>query len=214
MHTSRRLNSESTFIDKNYHFLSNFYNKKKIFKPYLYFRKTHMIFKKNQPLNFSYFLYRCNENYNGFVAFFLFLQKFDMKKLTIFLFLGFSILAFSQEKEILKVLHTQQSAWNKGNLEEFMSGYWKNDALLFVGSSGPTYGWQKTLDNYKKTYPNKEKMGVLEFSDISVKPLGKDYAFVFGKWKLIREKDTPNGVYTLIFQKFKEGWKIISDHSS
>ena len=95
-----------------------------------------------------------------------------------------------------------------------MSGYWKNDALLFVGSSGPTYGWQKTLDNYKKTYPNKEKMGVLEFSDISVKPLGKDFAFVFGKWKLIREKDTPNGVYTLIFQKFKDGWKIISDHSS
>ena len=66
-----------------------------------------------------------------------------MKKLAIFLFLGFSILAFSQEKEILKVLHTQQEAWNKGNLETFMSGYWKNDALLFVGSSGPTYGWQK-----------------------------------------------------------------------
>ena len=135
------------------------------------------------------------------------------KSILLLLILSFS-LGFSQEKEILKVLHTQQEAWNKGNLETFMSGYWKNDALLFVGSSGPTYGWQKTLDNYKKTYPNKEKMGILEFSDISVKPLGKDYAFVFGKWKLIRENDSPNGVYTLIFKKFKDGWKIISDHSS
>ena len=135
------------------------------------------------------------------------------KSILLLLLLSFS-LGFSQEKEILKVLHTQQEAWNKGNLETFMSGYWKNDALLFVGSSGPNYGWQKTLDNYKKTYPNKEKMGFLEFSDISVKPLGKDYAFVFGKWKLIRENDSPNGVYTLIFQKFKDGWKIISDHSS
>ena len=135
------------------------------------------------------------------------------KSILLLLLLSFS-LGFSQEKEILKVLHTQQEAWNKGNLETFMSGYCKNDALLFVGSSGPTYGWQKTLDNYKKTYPNKEKMGILEFSDISVKPLGKDYAFVFGKWKLIRENDSPNGVYTLIFQKFKDGWKIISDHSS
>ena len=135
------------------------------------------------------------------------------KSILLLLLLGFT-LGFSQEKEILKVLHTQQEAWNKGNLETFMSGYWKSEALLFVGSSGPTYGWQKTLDNYKKTYPNKEKMGILEFSDISVKPLGKDYAFVFGKWKLIRENDSPNGVYTLIFQKFKDGWKIISDHSS
>ena len=135
------------------------------------------------------------------------------KSILLLLLLSFS-LGFSQEKEILKVLHTQQEAWNKGNLETFMSGYWKNDALLFVGSSGPTYGWKKTLDNYKKTYPNKEKMGILEFSDISVKPLGKDYAFVFGKWKLIRENDSPNGVYTLIFQKFIDGWKIISDHSS
>lgn len=137
-----------------------------------------------------------------------------MKKTILFLFLFVFTINFSQEKEILTVLQKQQKAWNNGDLETFMSGYWKNDALLFVGSSGPTYGWQKTLDNYKKTYPSKEKMGTLEFSDITVKPLGKDYAFVFGKWKLIREKDTPNGVYTLVFQKFKDGWKIISDHSS
>lgn len=137
-----------------------------------------------------------------------------MKKTVLLLLLLTFTLNFSQEKEILTVLHKQQTAWNNGDLETFMSGYWKNDSLLFIGSNGPAYGWQKTLDNYKKTYPSKEKMGTLEFSDITVKPLGKDYAFVFGKWKLIREKDTPNGVYTLIFQKFKEGWKIISDHTN
>ena len=137
-----------------------------------------------------------------------------MKKIFFLLLFSLPFLSFCQEKDILKVMTTQQIAWNSGDIDGFMKGYWKNDSLLFIGSKGPTYGWQKTLDNYKKTYPNKEKMGVLEFSDISVKPLGKDYAFVFGKWKLIREKDTPNGVYTLIFQKFKDGWKIISDHSS
>ncbi len=57
-------------------------------------------------------------------------------------------------------------------------------------------------------------MGVLEFSDIHVKMLGKKHAYVFGKWKLIRANDTPNGIYTLVFQKFNDGWKIISDHTN
>ena len=96
-----------------------------------------------------------------------------MKNLfTIILLSSFGIF-FSQEKDILKVLHEQQTAWNKGDIENFMKGYWKDDSLLFIGSKGPTYGWQKTLDNYKKTYPNKEMMGILEFSDIQVKMLGK-----------------------------------------
>jgi len=109
---------------------------------------------------------------------------------------------------------TQQIAWNNGDIDGFMKGYWKNDSLLFIGSKGPTYGWKKTLDNYKKSYPNKEKMGFLEFSDIKVKMLGKNYAYVLGKWKLVRTNDSPNGIYTLIFQKFKDGWKIISDHTN
>ena len=97
-----------------------------------------------------------------------------MKNLfTIILLSSFGIF-FSQEKDILKVLHTQQTAWNNGDIENFMKGYWKDDSLLFIGSKGPTYGWQKTLDNYKKTYPNKEMMGVLEFSDIHVKMLVKN----------------------------------------
>ena len=131
-----------------------------------------------------------------------------------FLLLLFYVVSLSQKKEILKVMTDQQTAWNNGNIDGYMQGYWKNDSLLFIGSKGPTYGWQKTLDNYKKTYPNKEKMGILEFSDIQVKILGKKHAYVFGKWKLVRTNDSPNGIYTLIFEKFKDGWKIISDHTN
>ena len=131
-----------------------------------------------------------------------------------FLLLLFYVVSFSQKKEILKVMTEQQTAWNNGNIDGYMQGYWKNDSLLFIGSKGPTYGWQKTLDNYKKSYPNKEKMGILEFSDIQVKILGKKHAYVFGKWKLVRTNDSPNGIYTLIFEKFKDGWKIISDHTN
>ena len=77
-------------------------------------------------------------------------KYFHMKNLfTIILLSSFGFF-FSQEKDILKVLHEQQTAWNNGEIENFMNGYWKNDSLLFIGSKGPTYGWQKTLDNYKK----------------------------------------------------------------
>lgn len=137
-----------------------------------------------------------------------------MKPFYLLLFFLLPFLSYSQEKEILQVMKDQQTAWNKGDINGFMKGYWKNDSLLFIGSKGPTYGWQKTLDNYKKSYPNQEKMGVLEFSDQKVKMLGKNYAYVFGKWKLVRANDTPNGIYTLIFQKFRDGWKIISDHTN
>ncbi len=136
-----------------------------------------------------------------------------MRKFVLLLIL-FSSLCFGQKKEILKVMQKQQAAWNNGDLEGFMQGYWKSDSLLFIGSKGPNYGWQKILDNYKKSYPNKEKMGNLEFSDIKVKPLGKNYAQVMGRWKLKRTTDEPNGIYTLIFQKFRDGWKIISDHTN
>lgn len=135
------------------------------------------------------------------------------KFLILIIIILFSGRIFGQEKEIIEVLETQQKAWNNGNLEEFMNGYWNSKSLMFIGLKGPTYGWQNTLENYKKSYPDKSSMGILEFSDVQVKMLGKDYATVFGKWKLIREKDTPNGIYTLVFQKFKNGWKIIQDHT-
>jgi ketosteroid isomerase-like protein len=95
-----------------------------------------------------------------------------------------------------------------------MAGYWNNDSLVFIGKSGPTYGYKNTLANYKKSYPDADYMGKLNFDIVSIKPLSKNHFFVIGKWFLKRTVGDVNGIYTLVFKKTKTGWKIISDHSS
>ena len=141
-----------------------------------------------------------------------------MKRILMIAFAMISFTAFAQtpkdKQAILNVLETQRQAWNKGDLIAFMDGYVKSDSLLFVGSSGPTYGWQKTLDNYKKTYQGKAGMGQLTFGIKKVDFLNKDVAFVLGSWHLKREKDEPQGYFTLLFKKLKGEWKIFVDHSS
>ena len=140
------------------------------------------------------------------------------KKFTLFICLLVSVSCFSQtstdRKQILRVLETQRLAWNGGDLEAYMQGYWKSDSLLFVGSRGPTYGWQQTLDNYKKSYPDKAAMGILTFGIKKVEFLSNDAALVLGSWSLQRSKDRPNGYFTLIFRKIKGNWKLTADHSS
>jgi ketosteroid isomerase-like protein len=115
---------------------------------------------------------------------------------------------------ILTVLENQRQAWNKADMNAYMQGYWKNDSLLFVGKSGPTYGWQKTLDNYKKGYPDKIAMGFLTFGIKKVEFLAKDVAFVLGSWNLKRDKDEPKGYFTLLLKKIDGQWKVVVDHSS
>jgi len=117
-------------------------------------------------------------------------------------------------KAIQAILHNQTAAWNKGDLVTFMAGYWNNDSLVFIGQSGPTYGYKNTLANYKKSYPDTSHMGKLNFDIVSIKPLSKNHFFVIGKWFLKRTVGDVNGIYTLVFKKTKTGWKIISDHSS
>jgi len=117
-------------------------------------------------------------------------------------------------KAIRTILHNQTAAWNKGDLVSFMAGYWNNDSLVFIGKSGPTYGYKNTLANYKKSYPDTSYMGKLNFDIVSIKPLSKNHFFVIGKWFLKRTVGDVNGIYTLVFKKTKTGWKIISDHSS
>ena len=117
-------------------------------------------------------------------------------------------------KAIQAILDNQITAWNKGDLEAFMSGYLKSDSLVFIGKSGPTYGYDNTLKNYKKNYPDASHMGKLNFEIVSMKPLGTNYYFIIGKWYLKRTVGDINGVYTLVLTKTKDGWKIIADHSS
>lgn len=118
------------------------------------------------------------------------------------------------ELSIRTILAAQTSEWNKGNLESFMKGYWESDSLTFIGKSGITYGWKKTLDNYKKGYPDTAVMGKLNFELVTVKRLSKDYFFVVGKWHLTRSIGNIGGAYTLLFRKIKNQWVIVTDHSS
>lgn len=118
------------------------------------------------------------------------------------------------EEKIRAVLAEQQECWNQGDIECFMRGYWKSDSLKFIGKSGINYGWQATLDNYKQSYPDKSAMGTLNFDLINLEPIGTDHYLVTGKWKLTRESDEPHGLFTLIWKRFGDEWKIIYDHSS
>jgi ketosteroid isomerase-like protein len=118
------------------------------------------------------------------------------------------------ENEITKVLNVQVAAWNRGDIDGFMRGYWNSDKLIFVSGANVTRGWQPTLDRYKKSYDTREKMGALSFSDLEITVLSKDAAVVLGSWSLSRSGDDPHGKFTLTFRKFAEGWRIIIDHTS
>jgi len=138
-----------------------------------------------------------------------------MRNLLIFLVaLSASSVAEAQEDEIRKLLSAQQDCWNSGDLECFMQGYLQSDDLVFVGSNGPKYGWQVTLNNYKKSYPDKDAMGTLTFDLLKFQPVGKKHYLVIGKWVLTRKSDAPQGHFSLLFEKIKGEWKIIADHSS
>ncbi|HVE60294.1 MAG TPA: DUF4440 domain-containing protein [Chitinophagaceae bacterium] len=119
-----------------------------------------------------------------------------------------------EEAEIKKLLTTQIQAWNRGDKEAFMQTYWKSDSLMFIGKSGVVRGWQKTLENYKKGYPDTAAMGKLSFDILEIKPIAKDYFFVVGKWMLTRSIGDVSGHYTLLLRKINGEWKIVADHSS
>ncbi len=137
----------------------------------------------------------------------------------IFLFLLITVGYFvkAQNADVLKVtktLQTQTIAWNSGDLETFMHPYWHSDSLMFIGKTGITYGWQNTVNNYKKGYPNKEAMGTLKFEILQAKQLDANYISMVGKWNLIKTAGNVSGHFSLLWKKIKEEWVIIMDHSS
>ena len=141
-----------------------------------------------------------------------------MKKLLLFIALIVTMSLASQteakdRKAILTVLKIQQDAWNKGDLEGFMQGYWKSDSLKFYGSKGVTNGWQKTLENYKKGYPSKEYTGTLSFTIEAISKIEDNSYYVMGQFHLFRDIGNANGVFLIIFRKIEGKWKIIADLS-
>jgi ketosteroid isomerase-like protein len=131
--------------------------------------------------------------------------------------MNLTIHAQSNDQEIQKIsflINKQQTAWNNADLEGFMSSYWHSDSLTFIGKSGPKYGWQTTLDNYKKSYPTPDAMGKLTFTILKMEKLGNVNAFVVGKWALARKEGELSGYFTLLWKKIKGEWVIVVDHSS
>ena len=141
--------------------------------------------------------------------------------LSIFFFISINPVVFSQQKletkdslAIIDILNKQQKDWNRGDIDEFMKGYLKSEKLVFSGSSGPIYGWKATLDRYKKTYSDKEKMGKLKFEILNVIALSPKVVQLQGKFNLTRSIGDAFGYFTLNWIKVKNRWYIISDHTS
>jgi beta-aspartyl-peptidase (threonine type) len=123
----------------------------------------------------------------------------------------------SEERQAIQaVLDAQVVAWNRGDLVEFMGGYWHSPELTFFSGKEVHSGWQAAFDRYRKRYQaeGRDKMGTLSFSDIKIDLLGPDSAVVLGHWKLVTSKEPLGGLFTLIFKKKSEGWRIVHDHTS
>ena len=149
-----------------------------------------------------------------------------MKKFSLIFCLLGSLFSVAQKNsnDIANVkanMKIQEESWNKGDIPGFMTYYWNNDSLKFIGSKGITYGWQKTLDNYLKNYPDKVAMGILNFTIIEATQLSKSSIYVIGKWELTKDTSTGSvtskpvgGHFTLLWKKIHNKWVIVSDHTS
>ena len=141
-----------------------------------------------------------------------------MRLVLLLTWLSFSATVLAQKTDekarISALLTVQSTAWNKGDINTFMGTYWKSDSLLFIGKNGVTYGWQATLDRYKKTYPDAASMGKLDFKLLEFKQLATDTYFLVGRWHLARTIGDLQGYFSLVVKRFGNNWKIIADHSS
>jgi beta-aspartyl-peptidase (threonine type) len=119
-------------------------------------------------------------------------------------------------EEIVQLLTNQTLNWNKGDVDAFMTAYWNSPDLTFSGSGGTQRGYQAVHERYKQRYPDRSSMGQLGFSDLDFHFIGSDGALVLGHWHLTRDKDKGDigGVFSLVWQRFPEGWRIIHDHTS
>lgn len=112
------------------------------------------------------------------------------------------------------VLDAQASAWNRGDIDGFMAGYWKSDELTFSAGGKTTRGWQATHDRYIARYPDRAAMGELKFSGLEAQRLDRNAALLLGRWELARAKDHPAGNFSLVFVRIDGVWRIVHDHTS
>lgn len=118
------------------------------------------------------------------------------------------------EADIKSVMKMQEAAWSDGDVHQFMEGYWKSENLSFVGKSGINKGWETTLNNYIKGYPDKAAMGTLTFDILEMNRISNDAYHMIGRYTLVRDIDKPTGLFTLIWKYIDGQWLIVSDHTS
>lgn len=128
--------------------------------------------------------------------------------------LRFFTSASDPTSKIEAVLTAQAEAWNQGNIDDFMSHYWKSDELTFSSGGKTTRGWTSTRDNYRQRYPTRQQMGQLTFSQLEITPLGDSAALVLGRWRLAREMSPVGGNFSLVFRQIDGQWLIVHDHTS
>jgi len=117
--------------------------------------------------------------------------------------------------EIRAVLDRQVDAWNRRDLEGFMEGYWKSQGLTFFSTGTRRAGWDEAIAGYRSRYQGEgHEMGHLDFSELQIEMLGPTAAFVRGRWHLTFASGGAGGLFTLVFRKLPEGWRIIHDHTS
>ncbi|MEO5754853.1 MAG: nuclear transport factor 2 family protein [Chthoniobacterales bacterium] len=131
-----------------------------------------------------------------------------------FIFLVAALARAGETEAIRAVIDAQAAGWNRGEINAFMDGYARGKETTFVSGDEVTHGWQTVRDRYAKKYENREKMGTLTFSGLTITPLCGDAAIVRGSWSLQRKEDQPHGKFTLLFRKLPEGWRIVLDHTS
>lgn len=117
-------------------------------------------------------------------------------------------------EEIKSVLALQVEAWNRGDIDTYMQGYWQSDSLIFTGGKNLTKGWKQAKERYEKSYPNQAAMGTLNFSELEVRLTSEKSAFATGRWLLSFDTNSVDGRFTLVWQKKKNQWVIMADHSS
>ncbi len=118
------------------------------------------------------------------------------------------------EDQIRALLVEQTAAWNRGDIDGFMAGYWKSDETEFVSAEGISRGWQALLDRYERSYPDRKAMGILSFANLEIRVECPNSAYAIGEYHLRREKDNPAGIFTLNLRKFPEGWRVVVDHTT
>lgn len=142
------------------------------------------------------------------------IRKHILQCLTAILLLFVGQVSAVPTDDIVQLLKGQEEAWNRGDLDAYMQGYWQNEQLVLISNGKFRNGWDETLAAYKKNYPDKESLGELKFTIKEIKMLSNYAAMVVGRWDLKRLKDTPTGVFTLLVEKIDDRWVITMDHSS